>query len=291
MRKFYKIAGILAGIFATIGIVMCIIGVASGARGAVIFTLDEGFKILDDAQEYKYENMSMEKFDSIHIDSDVATVRIKTGTDGQYGVKCNLWEYKNSISVEVKNETLYIVDNDTNVKFCLDFLSIFGNGHKNEITVYVPEHTMLDNIYINSDVGDVKIEDIAGAKTLEVSNDVGEIKVESGEYESANLNANVGDIKTSKISITKDLTVYSDVGSVKLSGTFSCNINIETNVGDVKLSTGVEQSEYNYSISSGVGDLDVFGTESSGTGKVTGNSDAPYNMVIKTDVGDITVEE
>lgn len=59
----------------------------------------------------------------------------------------------------------------------------------------------------------------------------------------------------------------------------------------VKLNTGVEQYEYNYNISSGVGDLDVFGTESRGTGTVSGNSDGRYKMVIKTDVGDITVEE
>lgn len=290
MRKFYKIAGILAGIFAAVGLVMCIVGVASGARGTIVYTKNDGFKIMDNVEEYTYDDMKMDKFDSIHIDSDVATVRIKVSTDGQYGVKCNLWEYDNNISVEVKNGTLYILDNGTEIKFSMDFLSIFGSGNKNEITVYVPENTILDKIYLNSAVGDIRIENIAGAKTLEVCADVGEIKIESGEYESANLNANVGEIKTSSISVTKDLTVYSDVGDVKLSGTFSCNINIDTNVGDVKLSTGVDQSEYNYSISSGVGDLEVFGIERDGTGTVTGNSGATYNMIIKTDVGDITVE-
>ena len=288
MKRFYKIMGNWAGIFAGLGLILCIVGAVTGARGIIIFTKDKGFEIINNEEQYKYENMDLALFSNIKIDTHIATVRIKNSTDGKYGVKCNSWNKENPILVDVIDETLSIKDNESNIKFSIDILSIFGKSHKNEIIVYVPSDKMLDTVIINSKVGDVRFDEIFGANNVDVTADVGEIRIESGTYGRVELSANVGDIRANDTCVTDNLVVTSDVGDVKLSGKFESDINITSNVGDVILHTSISESEYNYKISSDVGDIEWFGAESHGT--IKGNTSGKYNIYIKTNIGDIEVD-
>lgn len=290
MKKFYKITGTIAGILAMIGLVLCIIGAVSGARAVIAFTKDNGFKILSGDEIWKYEDMNMEAFSSIHIDSSVADVRIVQSSNvDQYGVKCEIAAYKENIQCKVENGELYIVDGDSDIKFSLNLANIFSDINSS-IIIYVPEGESLDNVYLNSDVGDVKIDGITTVNSLEIGTDVGDIKINDGTYKNVNIHTNVGDIKASGIKVTNDLNANSDVGDVEINGEFACDVNIETNVGDIEFKTSVNESDYNYNVSGGAGDIEVFGKDYESSGNVTGNAGGKYNMIIKTELGDVEIE-
>lgn len=286
MKRFYKIIGRLAGIFAVAGIILCIIGAVFGAKGmlAIAYSKDDGFKLLDASDVWKYEDLNMEAFDSIHIDANTSEIKIVKSSSDQYGVKCNINGNKEDINIRVVNGTLYIEDENDSTVFTFNFL----NSDDSEIIVFVPDSTVLKNIYLNSAVGDVEIQDIAGANILEVTTDVGDVKVKGGNYERVSLNTNVGDVTTEKITITEAINVLSDVGDIELNGEFLCNIDLETRVGDTDIETSVGEKEYNYNISTNLGDVDVFG-KSEGVKAQREEDSAKYIITINSDVGDIEV--
>lgn len=288
MSKFYKIAGIIAGVAAGIGLVLCIIGVALGAKGYIAFTRNNGFEIIEGRDQWEYSNMDMEEFSSIHIESNVAKVNIVPSNDGKYGAKCVLAGDESSIRFEVKDGKLSIVDSGDMIRFSLDIFSWFDSVD-NSITIYVPKSVTLDGIYISSDVGEVCVEDITGAKNFEIGTDVGDLEITGGSYDYVNIAASVGDVNIDNITVNNTFSLYSDVGDVEVEGSFDCQVGIETNVGDIDVDTTQSEVTYAYSVSTQAGDIDFYGREIDGTGTLTGGT-GEKSMIIKTKLGDIEVK-
>lgn len=288
MKKFYKITGILMGIVAVVGLILCIVGVALGAKGAITFSLDNGFRIVDKTDIWKYEDMDMEAFSSINIDSNVADIKIVKSTDN-YGVSCRLNGQEEDFNVEVKDGTLYISDKSEDMTVTFNIFN-FNIGDSDVITVYVPDDVVLENIKIDGNVGDIDIGGIQGAKELHITNDTGDVDIVGGTFETLDINTDVGDITAERVTVTKEMSVMSDVGDIELDGEFRCDGNIQSRVGDVDLNTSVSKEEYNYNLSASIGDIDVFGKEYDGSGAVENSTSAKYKLTITTDVGDIDVE-
>lgn len=290
MKKFYKIAGIIAGITAAVGLTCCLIGAALGANAVIAYSKEKGFQILEEKETTYYENMNMDSFSSIYVDTDVAEIKIVESAETEkYGVKCQLAGSEEVTQCKVENNSLVISTSENVIQFSLNVFGLFSST-KNQIIIYVPRGEILENIDITSDVGEIKIDSIIGAISLKISADVGDIEIKGGEYGTVDINANVGDIKASDMRVAFKLDVYSDVGDVELDGNFACNMNVETSVGDIEIETDLDASKYDYSISTSAGDVEAFGNKNEG-GNITVNNSitAEYKMQIKTDIGDVEV--
>lgn len=288
MKRFYKIIGKIAGITAAIGLICCLIGAALGANAIIAYSKDKGFQILEEQESTKYENMDMEAFTSINVDADVAEIKIVESTEAdKYGVKCQLAGNEEVTQCKVENGELKIATSENGMQISLNIFNLFSSAN-NEIIIYVPKAEVLENISITSDVGEIKICDIAGAKTLKLNADVGDIEIKGGEYATVEIEANVGDVTATNMNVTGKFDVYADVGDVELDGHFACDMNVEANVGDVEIDTDLEASLYNYNISTSAGDTEAFGNKNEG-GEMAGNSSGKYKLKVTTDLGDIEV--
>jgi len=294
MKKFYKRVGISIGILVALGIVLVLIGWASGAHGVIAFTKNGGFKILEKDERYQYDNIALEAFDTIDIDVDNANIVIEENTDGRYGISIDVPGDESTFKWSDKDGKLQINDSGSDIRFTLQLFSWETRG-EGDIIIYVPEGTDWGDIKIVNNVGNITLKDLKKVDNLNVKAEVGDVDIIYGEYSSMEFDAAVGDIDMKNTTVTEKLTIKADVGDINIEGTLKCDTDIDSDVGDVEV-TLKEDALYTYNFETNIGDVDAsaFGIgHSSGKTEINGTEDGDgekYVIDIKTDVGDITVE-
>ncbi len=290
MKKFYKYAGIFAGVFFGIGLIFVIIGAAMGAQGAIALTLKDGFKIIEDYEVWEHRDMDMEAFGSIYIETKTADIDIVTSPDGKYGVDISLMGDDSSIEFENKDGVLTLKDSGDNVGFVIS-LTPWKASSDNQITIYVPEDVKLTSVDMSCNVGDINVEKLAGADKLKVVADTGDVDINDGVYQNVSVEVAVGDVAMEDMEICESLVATMDVGDLDVSGLIEGNIEATVNVGDIDMVIGGENSNYKYTLSTNAGDIEIFGKEYEGIDRdVSGNPNGKYIMNVKVDLGSITIE-
>ena len=291
MKNFYKIAGIIAGVAFGVGLVCLLIGVAGGAAGRIILT-NNGYKVADDMERWQYSSMDEEPFTSINIEAELAEIHILESETDKYVVSFDLAGTEEEGTFTNENGVLTIKDKASEERFTIN---IFGGMSSNKSTdaiyISVPKGMKLEDISIDSNVGDVEIKLPDGANNLEVSADVGEIRIEGGIYGYVELAADVGDIETEDIEVTGKINASADVGAVRLEGNLACSMDISADVGSVTIKTTVPATQYRYDVSADMGEIEVFGSKYSGAGNsVDGNADGEYLIVVDASLGSVEIK-
>lgn len=122
-----------------------------------------------------------------------------------------------------------------------------AGSHRCRVVITIPRGHALDSVYINSNVGDVKIRELE-AKTIGINVNVGEIDVRRVDFESIDCETNVGEISINPLDGLDDyeITASTDVGEVNVDGRSykrsynqrgngSKKIKVEANVGEINL--------------------------------------------------------
>lgn len=289
MSRFYKVAGIIAGIAFGIGLLFLMIGVAFGAHSTIVLT-KKGFFVRDTTQKWQYTNMEMESFKNIDIDIELAEVHVIESETEHFGISFDLTGSEDDYTFSTENGTVTLESEVSTKQFAIN---LFGMTQTSTDVVYIsiPKGVSLDDISIESKVGDIEINIPGGAKSVNVTADVGAIHITGGEYERLNLSANVGDIDVDNVEVTKNIKAVADVGGVSISGKLQCDMNVHADVGSVNIKTHCAKEMYRYKVEADLGEVVIFGQDKSGIDNaVVGSPEgAKYLIEVEALVGSVKI--
>lgn len=236
-----------------------------------VVTNNSGNPKLDHSRVTYSENL--DAFDKIEIDTDVMDITINTGDS--YHLEYDCVAYLEP-EVSVKDKT-----------FHLEQLSKWwGSNNKCSMNLTVPSGTVLNDTYISSDVGNVKIYNIESEHaTLEVN--VGDITLESCKFVSSDITGDVGNINVNTSNLG-DSTIENDTGNIEVDLCEFEDIDIYNDIGNVDLNTNTDLSNYEIDLSTDLGSIKYNGEKQKKyyhqSAVSTSNT---YNIEIETDVGNI----
>ncbi len=189
---------------------------------------------------YTY-NEEVERFTNIEVKVNVIDVYIQSGDKYEVKIECD---------ERVKPE-FEIKDNILILKSLQDVNNIPYNT-KNVCYITVPADTELGSVNINSDVGDVQIDNIL-AQNIILTVAVGDVIVNGSDIKTCDIDASVGD--------------------VTLTDTKFDNIQAQVDTGDTQITTTENLSDYSFDITTDVGDISINNDEYEEKYTKTGSAD------------------
>lgn len=240
------------GLLITLIVLLSIIALL--LSGIFTFTLISGtrsFKsfIPTKTQTVFDESYSTEDIKNITIDNNAGDIIIKNSKDGKIRVTAN-GNTDDEFSAAADGSTLNISNEVINRR---NFF-IFGALKKGaDIVLYLPEE--LDSLNINSNFGNVKIEDKL-TTNLTIDNDMGNIEAEKlgGSFD---LNTNMGNIEIEEINITADSKAVSNMGNIDIEKTNKIKIDASVSMGDNDVKDSTPSADITLTAKTDMGDIEI----------------------------------
>lgn len=210
--------------------------------------------------------MSLQQMKSIEMDIDRGDIEIKQGDAF-------------ALTVEHLSEDLYDVstDNgvlqinyDANTNFSLFHFSFGEEEPVFELTV--PKGYQLDDITIESKLGDVSLENVA-ANNVDITQ-------------------HMGDIDCTQVSCSEKIVLDQKMGDVTYKGKQSGELSIDNKMGDIDIEIYGAQSDYRYDLKTSMGDIEINDEETGGMNahESGGAKSAKYQIIATNSMGNITLE-
>ena len=280
-NKWIKVLSILSTVCLILGGAALIVGVVLGADirdawkqsgnwnsitkyGVFSFFADEDDQDDHDTEELFDEDFSFQSQDIKRINFDLKNVDLtieENNSDDQVRIQIEN-SGKNDISVKNNNGTLEIKDHRSKI----------GKTTKNiDVALDIPADLELEDVLVELGVGDVEIEKLLVKYTLNMKLGTGDVEIEHLSAGTLDVSCGVGNLEIEKL---------------RLEGSAS----IEGGVGDTRIGMLANENDFNYEISTGVGDVRIFDSEFRGLGgakKISNGSDK--EIVIHSGVGDMEI--
>ena len=280
-NKWIKTLSILSTVCLILGGAALIVGVVLGADirdawkqsgnwntitkyGVFSFFADEDDQDDYDAEELFDEDFSFQSQDIKRINFDLKNVDLtieENNSDDQIRIQIEN-SGKNDISVKNNSGTLEIKDHRSKI----------GKTTKNiDVALDIPADLELEDVLVELGVGDVEIEKLLVKYTLNMKLGTGDVEIERLSAGTLDVSCGVGNLEIEKL---------------RLEGSAS----IEGGVGDTRIGMLANENDFNYEISTGVGDVRIFDSEFRGLGgakKISNGSDK--EIVIHSGVGDMEI--
>ena len=280
-NKWIKVLSILSTVCLILGGAALIVGVVLGADirdawkqsgnwntitkyGVFSFFADEDDQDDYDAEELFDEDFSFQSQDIKRINFDLKNVDLtieENNSDDQVRIQIEN-SGKNDISVKNNSGTLEIKDHRSKI----------GKTTKNiDVVLDIPADLELEDVLVELGVGDVEIEKLLVKYTLNMKLGTGDVEIEHLSAGTLDVSCGVGNLEIEKL---------------RLEGSAS----IEGGVGDTRIGMLANENDFNYEISTGVGDVRIFDSEFRGLGgakKISNGSDK--EIVIHSGVGDMEI--
>ena len=280
-NKWIKVLSILSTVCLILGGAALIVGVVLGADirdawkqsgnwntitkyGVFSFFADEDDQDDYDAEELFDEDFSFQSQDIKRINFDLKNVDLtieENNSDDQIRIQIEN-SGKNDISVKNNSGTLEIKDHRSKI----------GKTTKNiDVALDIPADLELEDVLVELGVGDVEIEKLLVKYTLNMKLGTGDVEIERLSAGTLDVSCGVGNLEIEKLMLT---------GSA----------SIEGGVGDTRIGMLANENDFNYEISTGVGDVRIFDSEFRGLGgakKISNGSDK--EIVIHSGVGDMEI--
>ena len=280
-NKWIKALSILSTVCLILGGAALIVGIVLGADirdawkqsgnwnsitkyGVFSFFADEDDQDDHDTEELFDEDFSFQSQDIKRINFDLKNVDLtieEDNSDDQVRIQIEN-SGKNDISVKNNSGTLEIKDHRSKI----------GKTTKNiDVALDIPADLELEDVLVELGVGDVEIEKLLVKYTLNMKLGTGDVEIERLSAGTLDVSCGVGNLEIEKL---------------RLEGSAS----IEGGVGDTRIGMLANENDFNYKISTGVGDVRIFDSEFRGLGgakKISNGSDK--EIVIHSGVGDMEI--
>lgn len=280
-NKWIKVLSILSTVCLILGGAALIVGIVLGADirdawkqsgnwnsitkyGVFSFFADEDDQDDHDTEELFDEDFSFQSQDIKRINFDLKNVDLtieENNSDDQVRIQIEN-SGKNDISVKNNSGTLEIKDHRSKI----------GKTTKNiDVALDIPADLELEDVLVELGVGDVEIEKLLVKYTLNMKLGTGDVEIERLSAGTLDVSCGVGNLEIEKL---------------RLEGSAS----IEGGVGDTRIGMLANENDFNYEISTGVGDVRIFDSEFRGLGgakKISNGSDK--EIVIHSGVGDMEI--
>lgn len=300
MKKFTKICLTITAIVAALGIVLCGVSVVLGgsweeAAKRMEETGIDGFmkdwfwdnavytNTLDAGKETCTDTFKVEEFNHIDIELDLADVKVIKSEDAE-NVKVTMKKgYLKHYSCELDGKTLEI-EYDTG-----------NHNYKSgpEIILEIPDGIELKKIEADTALGDITFEGLTlNINTLDVHSNLGNVKFTDMEILcDIKAGTDLGDVKFLNGTYGK-MNLENSLGDITITGEVTDDVKACCDMGDVKVELSGKESDYNYSLSTDMGDVEIndvdYNKEMSGEADIT-NKGAEITLTLESDMGDVTV--
>lgn len=301
MKKFTKVSLIIAAICAGIGVVFCGVGSVMGASFSSVYDMamagkfdvgnwhiGQGVYYADTTgKEGKYDEDVKETFDMVGVESLELQVGAADVTfeenDSSNQVEVMLeYGYKKYFNCEMKDKTLY-VKYDTKAKVI---------NSDAVLTVSVPKDAKFQNVTLKTGAGDVYMDHLGTlAENLSFMTGAGDVEAYgidvTGLFEAS---TGAGDVEISD-STFEDISLKSGAGDFTFEGTVNGDITVTSGVGETDFDLTGKESDYNYELTTGVGEIEIEDEVYSGLGgkKTIENEGADKNISITTGTGSVSL--
>lgn len=131
-----------------------------------------------------------------------------------------------------------------------------------KIILYVPEGYEFQNIEMELGAGLLKAEELQ-AQEIQVKAGAGEIILESLTAQKADLNVGMGDITVKNMNLG-ELVAEAGMGNMELEGSLNGDGQAKCSMGNITLKLDGAEEDFDYSISSAMGNVDLNGQKYSG---------------------------
>ena len=235
----------IAGSMIVIGIVLAIIGYASG--GKWFFTINNnGFQVPKE-QSFVTNLYELDPFTSINIDIEHGDVEILPSDS--YSIEVSSFESAD-VTHEVKSGTLTVdakksKDNGITIGF--------GSFETPTIKIYVPKDAKLSNIALDSSFGDVNLEHLNFQK-LNLIVKHGDLSMENIVSAHTEITQSFGDISLQQFSSTS-FVAESEHGDIEIDGELKGKSTITSSFGDIDLQLLNKESELGLDLNMNFGEI------------------------------------
>lgn len=320
MKKFTKVCLILAGTFAGIGVILCIVGGAMGASFGKInyensmgknpawvdaisdwFCWDEedmeasedymleeeqvtSIENSDGAVTYIYAQEEMERIQNLDIDIKAGSLKILESDDEQIHliVDANGGNVKKGI-----NGDTFIVKDMTK-----EIWSFFRWQKGVKVVLYLPADMEFKQLSIEVNAGEVNTSAVElTAEEADLSVDAGSLKIGTLKVNrELEVDTGAGEVQIEELTAEK-VELDCGVGEMNISGTITGDITADCGVGELNLTVFDDEESFNYIIDCGVGDVKLGATSYTSLGKKKKiDHNAEKTMKLDCGVGSIRVK-
>lgn len=281
-------AVIISCILIGLGVVMSVAGYISGGykelkdrNGFVIEWNNSG----DKNQSIKIDEQ-LEEFNSIDLNVNCGDVEIDEGDS--YRIIAEYNEEKEDLSYSVKENKLFVTQKTlADIQRNIKIFDFENDECDYKIKVYVPKGIKLDELKLNTNVGDTKLKNLK-CRQLVVANECG--NVEGSNMEIDNFK---GDLETCEIKFDKftsdGMNLNVESGEINITGKLSGENKINLQSGSVNLKNDLAKEDCGYDIDVDFGGCKINGNRVKEEQK-SYNKGSKNMFVIKGDSGSVQLD-
>ena len=248
----------------------------------------------DDMDEYfgdeykKAGTISLEGIKNFFLKSEIAEVIIEINNKDDelyYNIERINPKY---FDVEKKGDTISFEDN-TPSKF---FKNLGFNFKNNSPKIYIslPRNIVFNNFEIKSGVGELNISKI-NVEKFNLAAGVGEVNIYDAKIsKDAEIRAGVGEVNFKDSTVT-NMDIKSGVGSFSFSGTALGKTSVKGGIGEVDLKIDGSEKDYDFDVSSGLGEVIINGKKSKTflADRQKSGSIAQNSITVKGGIGSVRI--
>ncbi|MEG0662146.1 MAG: DUF4097 family beta strand repeat-containing protein, partial [Anaerovoracaceae bacterium] len=203
------------------------------------------------------ESVEVEPFTQVSVQGKYGDIRLISGDAYRVEFTAKDSGEGNPIKPEIKveNGKLTITEKDGPSGTLAGINLAVDERDDEDIIIYCPAGVDLSAVEIQSELGDVEIEQV-GIKTLNAVMAYGDMNLRGATIETATIKMDKGDLEGENLT-NSGLNVTLDYGDVDLVGRFTGETNITTSNGDIDLQVNAPKEEYNYNLAVDLGELSI----------------------------------
>ncbi len=306
MKTVTKICLILAAVFTILGFVGIFSGMLLGVRPSELKPVcyNNGFwyfgEALDDlgddfgeaADEFMEDirdieaieepsNLNVDTFDTVYGSADIKKLKLELKKST---VNIYVWEEdsfraagsnaKKYLSIKEEGDTLIVQDHRGGRKKSL------------KLDLYVPER-MLEEIELELGATEFYAQSLA-AQDISIELGAGEVKIDSMEADETSVSLGAGKIDIEKLNAHEKAELDVGTGELTADGFEGRELSLNCGVGSICVTAGGSEDDYNYTLSCGIGNIDLNGVSYSGLGhETTIDNQADRNVFMDCGIGNI----
>lgn len=300
MKTFFSSCLKMSAIMLAVGALLCVIGIGTGAISGFKNMVDnsdfvfnnwdhnaEFYDGKEDSNEVEYDKedtYQASEVQSLTIDASYGEVYI-TSNDGS-DIIIEAQNVSGSYKTSQNNGVLSIVEDREEGKFGW---GIFDGVHHSILHISIPKGMNFNQVTLQIGAGKMDIEDMQ-AEQLSVDIGAGDFSGNAVHItKESNLKIGTGELTLD--AVLHNIALDCGAGKADLSGTLTGDIDLTCSVGAVNFKTRGKESDFNYDIKCGVGDVRIGNNDYSGLSNSKNlDNNADQNLTIDCGVGNVTVE-